>query len=188
MKKYTLLFCLFFGWISIGAQLSEIGKINREVDKRQSVLWKKYKKEFPKEREAEQQAIDDYRRNEYAKAIAVLQKNEVKMDLDSIPKETLTKEAEYETGMQGFRRLFSENFDTSSMIDSSGTLESWVKFLVQKDGKVSNVRAEGDSENFNQEAIITFYRIIDKGTWKPAEKDGVPVQSVYRFPIKMTFQ
>ena len=63
-----------------------------------------------------------------------------------------------------------------------------MKFLINENGKVSNIIAEGSDFDFNQEALITFYKISEKGKWKPAEKDGVPVKSVFQMPLTMNFE
>ena len=169
------------------SQLSQISKIEKEVDKRNSEIVKKYKKKFPDERKSEEIQVGNYRRDEYRKAIENIQKDEVKIDLNTVPRD-FTKEAEYETGSIAFRNLFAEYFDTSVIDSASGIFKSEVLFLIDENGTPSNVQAIGSFVDFNQECIITFYKIIHKGKWKPAEKDGVPVKSVYKFPITMQFE
>lgn len=186
MKKVFVLFCVFvFGFMF--SQISDISKIDKEVANRYSKISKKDKRKFPEQSKLEEVKIENYRNEEYKKAIENIQKDEVKVDLNSVEKNP-TKSAEYETDISGFRRLYSENFDTSILEDGSGTLKTDIRFLVDEKGNPSNVEAIGNSAIFNQEAVLTFYRIINKGKWKPAEKDGVPIKSVYRLPLMMQFR
>jgi hypothetical protein len=186
MKKSLILFSIFiFGFIF--SQISEISKIDQEVATRYSKISKKDKRKFPEQSKLEAAKIEDYRNEEYRKVIANIQKDEVKIDLDSVDK-NVTKSAEYETGLNAFRKLLSNAFDSSIIGNESGTLKSYVRFLIDENGNLSNVEAIGNSNLFNQEAILTFYRIINKGKWKPAEKDGVPVKSVYQLPLTMQFR
>ena len=186
MKKIFVLFSIFiFGFMF--SQISEISKIDNEVSSRYSKILKKDQRKFPEQSKLEMAKIEDYRNEEYRKVIANIQKNEVKVDLDLVEKNP-TKSAEFEGGIDEFRKLISSNFDTSIVDSQFGTLKTFIQFLVDEKGIPSNVEATGNSNLFNQEAIITFYRIINKGKWKPGEKDGVPVKSVYRLPLMMQFR
>jgi hypothetical protein len=185
MKK-IILFLMITGFTYSFAQVSEFAKIDKIVNEKFKVIQKKYKKKFPEERQIEIAEINKFRRESYQKALEVLQKDDVQVDLSSLEK-NLTKEAIFETGIPSFRMLFAENFDTSSLEGEQGMIKSTLKFLVDEKGRVSNVSAEGIDSYFNQEAVITFYKISEIGKWKPAEKDGVPVKSVFRMPLTMNF-
>lgn len=186
MKKvfltlFLLVFTIYY------SQVSEFAKIDKIVGEKYRAIEKKYKKKFTEERQQEIAEVNKYRRESYQKALAVIQKDDVKIDLDSLAK-NLTKEAIFETGIPSFRMLFADNFDTSSLEGEQVMIKSTLKFLVDEEGRVSNVSAEGENSDLNQEAIITFYKISDKGKWKPAEKDGVPVKSIFRMPLTMNFE
>ena len=186
MKKTFVLFSILtFGLMF--SQLSEISKIDKEVWNRYSEISKKYKKKHPPERLSEEAEVENYRNESYKKAIENIQKNEVKVDWKTIETNS-TKEAEYETGINGFRKLFSEKFDSTVLDDTTGTYKSEIQFLIDENGIPSNVESTGNSNTFNQEAIITFYAIINKGKWKPAEKDGVPIKSIFRLPLTIQFK
>ncbi|MFT3918408.1 energy transducer TonB [Cloacibacterium sp.] len=186
MKKvfltlFLLVFTIYY------SQVSEFAKIDKIVGEKYRAIEKKYKKKFPEERQQEIAAVNKFRKESYKKAIDFIQKDDINIDFNSIPRD-FTKEAEYETGMSGFRNLFSENFDASELEGGKGTIKCVVKFLINENGKVSNIIAEGSDFDFNQEALITFYKISEKGKWKPAEKDGVPVKSVFQMPLTMNFE
>ncbi len=62
------------------------------------------------------------------------------------------------------------------------------RFLVDEKGNVSNVTAEGSNREFNLLTIITLYKTMNKGKWKPAELNGVPIQSIFAMPLTMQFE
>lgn len=56
------------------------------------------------------------------------------------------------------------------------------RFIVEKDGTISNVEVEtGVNETFNTEAIRVVNSI--KGAWVPAQKNGVAVRSIQYIPV-----
>ena len=93
---------------------------------------------------------------------------------------TVDVEADYGNGgLNGFRAKVAENFD------SEGMLTTTVKFVVETNGTVSQVKATGANSDFNREAERVVRSI--KG-WKPAKKGGVNVRSYYSLPLKMKFE
>jgi protein TonB len=62
-----------------------------------------------------------------------------------------------------------------------------VTFIVEKDGTISGLKANGKDVEFNNEAIRTIKNV--KGLWKPAKnKQGEAVRSYFKFPITMNFE
>lgn len=56
------------------------------------------------------------------------------------------------------------------------------RFIVEKDGTISNVEVEtGANEAFNAEAIRVVSSI--KGAWVPAQKGGIAVRSMQYIPV-----
>jgi len=56
------------------------------------------------------------------------------------------------------------------------------RFIVEKDGTISNVEIEtGVNDAFNKEAIRVVSSI--KGQWTPAKKGGVAVRSMQYIPV-----
>ena len=94
-------------------------------------------------------------------------------------------EADYGSGgLNGFRAKVVENFD-SEAVQGEGMLTTTVKFVVETNGTVSQVKATGANPDFNREAERVVRSI--KG-WKPAKKGGVNVRSYYSLPLKMKFE
>lgn len=98
---------------------------------------------------------------------------------------TVDVEADYGNGgLNGFRAKVAENFD-SEAVQGEGMLTTTVKFVVETNGTVSQVKATGANPDFNREAERVVRSI--KG-WKPAKKGGVNVRSYYSLPLKMKFE
>ena len=94
-------------------------------------------------------------------------------------------EADYGNGgLNGVRAKVAENFD-SEAVQGEGMLTTTVKFVVETNGTVSQVKATGANPDFNREAERVVRSI--KG-WKPAKKGGVNVRSYYSLPLKMKFE
>ena len=94
-------------------------------------------------------------------------------------------EADYGNGgLNGFRAKVAENFDNEA-VEGEGVLTTTVKFVVETNGTVSQVKATGSNADFNREAERVVRSI--KG-WKPAKKGGVNVRSYYSLPLKMKFE
>ena len=94
-------------------------------------------------------------------------------------------EASFRGGLEAFRRVIGENFDTSA-VDKSGVISTVVTFVVEKDGSVSDVKAKGADTDFNREAERTIKDIRTK--WTPAKLDGESVRSYFRIPISMKIE
>lgn len=105
--------------------------------------------------------------------------NEIYKDVD--------QSAEYPGGMGALRRFLGDNFDTSLMEGGEGTLKAKLKFVVEKDGTVSNVTIEEKSPNsdFNSEAVRVVKRLKK---WTPAKRNGESVRSYYSVPFTMNFE
>ena len=94
------------------------------------------------------------------------------------------KEAEYPGGLGAWRRFLEKNIDPQTPVDGGaapGTYTVIVKFIVSKDGKVSDVEAES-SHGFGMEKEAI--RAIQKGpNWVPALQNGKNVNAYRRQPI-----
>ena len=98
---------------------------------------------------------------------------------------SVDEEADYGNGgLNEFRAKVVENFD-SEAVQGEGMLTTTVKFVVETNGTVSQVKATGSNPDFNREAERVVRSI--KG-WKPAKKGGVNVRSYYSLPLKMKFE
>ncbi|UWX58846.1 energy transducer TonB [Chryseobacterium oranimense] len=99
----------------------------------------------------------------------------------------LAVEAAYEGGINSFRNKVMNNFDGSAFEGTDGVMKTTITFVVEIDGSISGIKANGGSAEFNNEAIRTIKNI--KGKWKPGlNKQGDAVRSYFKFPITMNFE
>lgn len=110
---------------------------------------------------------------------------EVKVNSNEVY-DSVDQSADYPGGLNGVRKYISDNVDSSGM-EGEGQLTVKLKFIVERDGTVSDVKATQKSGNadFDSEAI----RVVKKlKKWTPAKKNGENVRSYYSIPITMQFQ
>lgn len=110
---------------------------------------------------------------------------EVKVNTNEVY-ESVDQSAEYPGGLNGVRKYIADNVDTSNL-EGEGQLTVKLKFIVERDGTVSDVKVTQKSGNgdFDSETI----RVVKKlKKWTPAKKNGENVRSYYSIPITMQFQ
>ncbi len=95
-------------------------------------------------------------------------------------------EAAYVGGLDSFRNKIKENFDGSVMDGTEGVIKTMVTFIVERDGTITNIKADGPNKDFNAEAIRTIKSV--KGKWNPAKLEGQNVRSYFRIPVSMKFE
>jgi len=108
---------------------------------------------------------------------------EQKDDVDNTIFIRVEKESFYPGGLEAWKRFLLKNFHPDKAIEEgiSGTV--LVKFVVDKEGNVSNVEAISGPEELRQEAA----RVIKKsGKWEPAIQNGRKVNSYKGQPITLT--
>lgn len=99
----------------------------------------------------------------------------------------LSVEANFNGGIDSFRNKVMSNFDSSGF-ESGDVMKTAVTFIVEMDGTISGVKANGTNADFNNEAIRTVKLISSKGKWTPAKnKKGEFVRSYFKIPISMKF-
>ena len=111
---------------------------------------------------------------------------EVKVNTNEVY-DSVDQSAEYPGGMAALRRYLGENFDTSLFDGGEGQMTAKLKFVVERDGSVSDVRITQKSGNgeFDNEAI----RVVKKlKKWSPGKKNGESVRSYYSVPFTMVIQ
>lgn len=96
-------------------------------------------------------------------------------------------EANFVGGIESFRNKVMNNFDGSGF-ETEELVKTTVTFIVEMDGTISGVKANGTNADFNNEAMRTIKSISSKGKWIPAKnKKGEFVRSYFKFPISMKF-
>ncbi|MCJ8152982.1 M56 family metallopeptidase [Chryseobacterium sp. SSA4.19] len=63
-----------------------------------------------------------------------------------------------------------------------------LSYTVKEDGTVTDIKASGNNELFNNETIAAFKKANANIVWKPAEKDGKAVSYTFRMPLTMSFE
>lgn len=99
----------------------------------------------------------------------------------------LSVEASYDGGINSFRNKVMSNFDGAGFEGEDGIMKTTVTFIVETNGTISGLKADGKDANFNSEAIRTIKSI--RGKWNPGKnKQGEAVRSYFKFPISMKFE
>ncbi|KUJ50975.1 energy transducer TonB [Chryseobacterium sp. JAH] len=99
--------------------------------------------------------------------------------------EVAAVQADFEGGIESFRTKVMNKFDGSGFA-SDDVMKTTVTFIVEKDGTISGIKADGRDSDFNAEALRTIKSV--KGKWIPGKnKDGEAVRSYFKFPISMKF-
>jgi len=93
--------------------------------------------------------------------------------------EAVDKAATFEGGISSFRNEFAKNVDTKK-VQGKGTFRTVMTFVVEKDGTISELKASGENQSFNEQAVKAMKKIKTK--WSPAKKDGTTVRSRFKFP------
>jgi protein TonB len=94
--------------------------------------------------------------------------------------------AEFPGGINAFRSKVSNGFDSSAMDGDEGKVTTEVIFVVERDGSITDVKANGSNKGFNDEAIRTVKNIKNK--WAPAKINGQSVRYRFRLPLTMQFE
>lgn len=94
--------------------------------------------------------------------------------------------AEFPGGINAFRNKVSGNFDGSAMNGDEGTVKTEITFVVERDGSITDVKANGKNSDFNSEAVRTIKSIKNK--WTPAKINGQSVRYRFRLPLTMNFE
>lgn len=96
-------------------------------------------------------------------------------------------EANFAGGIDSFRNKVMNNFDSSGF-EAEDVMKTTITFIVEMDGTISGIKANGTNADFNNEAIRTIKSISKNGKWIPAKnKKGESVRSYFKFPISMKF-
>ena len=94
--------------------------------------------------------------------------------------------AEFPGGINSFRGKVQNSFDTSVMSGDEGVVRTEITFVVERDGSITDVKANGSNKDFNAEAMRTVKSIKNK--WAPAKINGKAVRYRFRLPLTMQFE
>lgn len=93
-------------------------------------------------------------------------------------------------GMNELRTRISKSFDGSKMRSEKGKemVRADISYTVNERGNIENIKVSGTDELFNTEVLASFKRANENIIWKPAEKNGKPIDYTMRIPLTMSFQ
>lgn len=96
------------------------------------------------------------------------------------------KLAVFPSGMIVLKKMIVENFRMRKIISNAEIETCQIKFVVDKEGSMVDVKAFGSNESFNREAERAILKIKDK--WIPGELNGEKVGSRFSIPLTITYQ
>ena len=113
-------------------------------------------------------------------------KNLKSLHLDNPDKNAIAEEAKYPGGFQKLREQVADLFYSEAILPDQKIIETYVVFIVEKDGSISSVHAEGENVPFNKQAEIAMYLLPEK--FSPAISDGSAVRYRFKLPLAMNFE
>lgn len=187
MKKFLALACIFT-FILGSAQVSEFQRADSRYERKKNALYNKYPKPNDLRTKKEWLLTED-KISAYKDALDKASAEGQKMiALDPPVKSKLTKEAEYDQGRLSFLKFLYAAVDLDFLNFSSDAYKATMTFVVDSKGNALNPQVKGNNEDVNAFIEAAFYRIKDKGKWKPAEDKGKPVSSTVTVPLQLTFK
>jgi hypothetical protein len=169
MKKLSALVFIFIFCIGY-SQVSEFQKADQRYTKKIKALMKKYPKAND-ERTKQEWQLTEEKITAYKNTLEKIAGEEEKIDKDIPPPvmPKITKEAVYETGAASFREHLNKAVDISFLHYSSGSYKATLNFIVDSKGNIYGADVKGKNQDIDTFVLAAFYRIKDKGKWKPAE-------------------
>lgn len=209
MTKKLLYFLFVLSWFFLQAQQNQEFKITKDYfDYQRLMLNNEFKKKFDSETNYEDKRSIKENFSEFmvkldsiqnTAFIATLIKVKNREDLDRIAsrkttidhaenpqKQMLNELATYPGGFETLRKQVADLFYSDSVLPDQKLLKTNVVFVVEKDGSISSVRAEGDNFTFNRQAEIALYLLPEK--FSPAVINGTAVRYRFRLPLAMNFE
>lgn len=114
-------------------------------------------------------------------------------DLQTIKNTTFTssekfadaeKIADYPGGINSLRQEVANLLYVDGVYSEEKMVKTDVAFIVEKDGTVSNVHAQGNNFTFNRQAEIALYSLTEK--FSPAMLKGDPTIYCFKLPLTLT--
>lgn len=94
--------------------------------------------------------------------------------------------ADYPGGINALRQEVAHLFYTGGVYSEIKTVKANVAFIVERDGTISNVHAQGDNFTFNRQAEIALYSLSEK--FMPGHVNGDPVRFRFQLPLTMNIE
>lgn len=149
---------------------------------------KKELKLLQSQKEKELNALEFKRNDEYLAELANIQSNPPSIHFDPKTVQPLDEKREilpvYPKGINGFKQEVADKFCAGN-INAKGKISTVVTMIIEKDGSIVNVKAEGTNDEFNRQAELAVY--LTEYKWKPAWIDGYPTKYRFRLPLNLNF-
>lgn len=205
---FSYLFC-FISFFCFSQQTEEFRLVKQYYNQHRSMLGQEFKKKFDAETDHFHKASirSDYLlfmqkmdSIENVALTAVLLKTKNLEDLARLkiiktnttleasvtPNVVADKAADYPGGMNELRKEVSDLFYLGGVYSEIKTIRTNVAFIVEKDGSITNVEAQGENFTFNRQAEIALYSVSRK--FSPAIINGNPVRYRFRLPLTMKLE
>lgn len=106
--------------------------------------------------------------------------------LNENPKKSdLSRNANYPGGFNLMKQQIIDLFYTDAILADQKMMKTDLLFVVEKDGSISSVKAEGDNLTFNRQAEIALYLLPEK--FSPALINGTAIRYKFRLPVAIDF-
>lgn len=106
---------------------------------------------------------------------------------NNLPKPMSSKDVkapEFPGGIDAFNKLAQDNFNRKNVKCDNGTITTKVNFTVNAQGQVIDVKAVGNNDSLNKEAIRAVESVKEK--WTPGSANNQNVKSYFSLPFKLS--
>lgn len=114
-----------------------------------------------------------------------IEKNKVSVENNMEIYPITDRSAHYPGGINALRQEVADLFYIDGVLSEAKTIKANVAFIVEKDGSISHVEAQGDNFTFNRQAQIALYSLSEK--FSPAIMNGDPVRFRFKLPLTISF-
>ncbi|AZI70368.1 hypothetical protein [Cloacibacterium normanense] len=136
------------------------------------------------------QKIDSVRNVAYLGALIRVKNNEGLKNINAKNEEIEFQNVqtpEFPNGIDALREKVASLFYSKGIEYCKNELNTTVSFVVDENGSITDIKAEGENISFNKQAEIAMYLISEKFT-KPALQKGNAVKYAFRMPLSIKFE
>lgn len=203
MKAFSILL-MFLSSFCFSQQVEEFKMVKNYYNQHRSMLNHEFKKKFDAEKNSLAKTsikqdflffmkkMDSIENTALIGALLKVKNiedlNNIRKTAKSVPSnssQNIDQAANYPGGMNSLREHVAQLFYGEGVYTETGNIKAVVAFIVEQDGSISNVQAEGENFTFNRQAEIALYSIPNK--FSPAVINGNPVRYHFRLPLTMNF-
>ncbi|MDR6463939.1 hypothetical protein [Chryseobacterium sediminis] len=202
MKTLFVGISCFISTFFLAQQKEEFRLVKSYYNQHRNMLNKEFKKKFDAESNTDKKVaikgdflffmkkMDSIENNALIGALLKVRNLE---DLQTLknPKLTSTEKfsdaekiADYPGGINSLRQEVANLLYVDGVYSVEKMIKTDVDFIVEKDGTVSNVHAQGDNFTFNRQAEIALYSLAEK--FSPAMIKGDPTTYRFKLPLTLT--